>query len=218
MLTEKSWKTSLHGENLRARAKRRLRVGDGRRLFILKILNTPLGYGEMRWQQGTTMKWNIAYADMTELTGTSWPVACLSSIDDGNIQEWVGTCIDITERNRTEEALKQHALELRQLNETLEQRVQERTAELAKSNEALHQLSMKLLSAQEDERKRVAGELHDTIGSCLSAVRFKVGETSAQGRKEPKRCERIFENAHPGHSGKHRRMSKDPDGFAAADA
>ena len=105
--------------------------------------------------------------------------------DDGNVQEWVGTCIDITEHNRMEEALKQHALELQQLNETLEQRVQERTTELAKANEALHQLSMKLLSAQEVERKRIAGELHDTIGSCLSAIRFKVGETLVQVGKSP---------------------------------
>ncbi len=45
--------------------------------------------------------------------------------DDGTIQEWVGTCIDITERNKAEEAVKQHRLELLQLTETLEQRVQE---------------------------------------------------------------------------------------------
>jgi hypothetical protein len=35
---------------------------------------------------------------------------------------------------------------------------------------------VKLLSVQEDERKRIAAELHDTIGSCLSAAKFKVGE------------------------------------------
>ena len=100
--------------------------------------------------------------------------------DDGNIQEWVGTCIDITERKEVEEALRQHSLELRQLNETLEQRVRERTAELEKANEELRHLSSKLLSAQEEERKRVAGEIHDTIGSCLSAVMFKVQDVLRQ--------------------------------------
>jgi PAS domain S-box-containing protein len=93
---------------------------------------------------------------------------------DGNILEWVGTCIDITERKRAEEALKRNALELRQLNETLDQRVRERTAELSKANESLRQLSMRILSAQEDERKRIAGELHDTIGSWLTGIKFKV--------------------------------------------
>jgi PAS domain S-box-containing protein len=99
--------------------------------------------------------------------------------ENGDIQEWVGTCIDITERKRAEEALRQRTLELEQLTETLEQRVQERTEELTNANEALRYLSSKLLSAQEDERKRVAGELHDTIGSCLSGIKFKV-ENSLQ--------------------------------------
>ena len=55
-----------------------------------------------------------------------------------------------------------------------------------KANEALRQLSSRLLSAQEEERKRIAGEIHDTLGACLSAIKFKVegavqqiGETAA---------------------------------------
>ena len=87
---------------------------------------------------------------------------------------------DITARKRAEEALRQRSLELQQLTETLEQRVLERTAELATTNEALRHLSTKLLSAQEDERKRIAGELHDTIGSCLNAIKFKVETVQQQ--------------------------------------
>jgi signal transduction histidine kinase len=97
--------------------------------------------------------------------------------DDGAIREWVGTCIDITERKRTEEALEQYTKELQQLAETLEQRVRERTEELEKANEGLRQLSSKLLSAQEEERKRIAGEIHDTLGSCLTSIKFKIEDT-----------------------------------------
>jgi signal transduction histidine kinase len=71
-------------------------------------------------------------------------------------------------------ALRQQAAELKELTQNLEQRVQERTAELEKANKTLQELSSRLLSAQEDERKRIAGELHDTIGSCLVGIRFKV--------------------------------------------
>lgn len=70
--------------------------------------------------------------------------------------------------------LRQRTLELQQLTETLEFRVQERTEELRKANEALRYLSSRLLSAQEDERKRIAGELHDSIAASLGAVKFKI--------------------------------------------
>ena len=46
--------------------------------------------------------------------------------------------------------------------------------ELKKSESYLRHLSMELLNAQEKERKLVAGEIHDSIGSSLSAIKFKV--------------------------------------------
>ena len=68
------------------------------------------------------------------------------------------------------------------------QRVQQKTVELAKANEALRHLSSKLLSTQEDERRRIAGELHDSIGACLNGVKFQVqnildqvGNTQSRG-------------------------------------
>jgi len=92
---------------------------------------------------------------------------------------------DITERKRAEEELRQRTLELQQLTETLEQQVEERTLELAKTNEALRYLSSRLLSAQEDERKRVAGEIHDTLGACLSGIKFKVEKAMLEAGKNP---------------------------------
>ncbi|MGO8988545.1 MAG: GAF domain-containing protein [bacterium] len=86
----------------------------------------------------------------------------------------------IADRKRAEEAIRQRSLELQQLTETLEQQVQERTEELVKANQDLRDLSLRLLSAHEEERKRVAGEIHDTIGACLSAVKFKVEDVLRQ--------------------------------------
>ena len=83
---------------------------------------------------------------------------------------------EVVERKKAEEAL-------RKAHDELEMRVQERTAELARANETLRNLSSKLLSAQEDERKRIASDLHDTIGSCLVGVKYKVESALQQIRK-----------------------------------
>ncbi len=62
-------------------------------------------------------------------------------------------------------------------NETLEKRVQERTRELdglyrqlAERDEARVRLLRKVISAQEDERKRLARELHDETSQTLTAL------------------------------------------------
>jgi signal transduction histidine kinase len=63
--------------------------------------------------------------------------------------------------------LKQSQDALQKTNIELEKRVEERTAELRR-------LSSRLLNAQEEERKRIALELHDSIGQNLTAIKYRV--------------------------------------------
>jgi signal transduction histidine kinase len=52
---------------------------------------------------------------------------------------------------------------------------------LQKSQEQLETLSAKLLCAHEDERKRIAGELHDGIGQGISAIKLYLETLMAAG-------------------------------------
>ncbi|RYU95552.1 tetratricopeptide repeat-containing sensor histidine kinase [Emticicia agri] len=66
--------------------------------------------------------------------------------------------------------------EVEELNKTLERKVEERTSELIQANNELTQknqeISAALVKGQTLERKRVASELHDNLGSTLSGIRW----------------------------------------------
>ena len=80
-----------------------------------------------------------------------------------------------------EMALRDSQDALRQANEGLEQRVRERTMDLQNltdqlesSRDTLRKLASELVMAEERERKRIAGVLHDEIAQTLAAVRMRL--------------------------------------------
>ena len=106
---------------------------------------------------------------------------------------------DVTETRRA-----QH--DLRILNEQLEARVQSRTLALADVNQALRAqvsrcesterlleesrdelalLSAQLMRVQEDERRRIAQELHDSVGQELSAIKYSLERAAELGLPRP---------------------------------
>jgi two-component system NarL family sensor kinase len=56
----------------------------------------------------------------------------------------------------------------------LEARVKERTAELERAYDALRQLNHNLVQMQDEERRRLALELHDSAGQLLVALKWKL--------------------------------------------
>lgn len=91
-----------------------------------------------------------------------------------NIKQIRTALTDVTERRLIKKALQQ-------AHDHLEERVKKRTDELAKSNVSLNRevterrrLSYRLLNAQEEERRRIALELHDDLGQDLSVLKLQV--------------------------------------------
>jgi PAS domain S-box-containing protein len=76
---------------------------------------------------------------------------------------------DISERKRAETLLHQ-------AHEALEIKVQERTGELRRANTSLRELSGRLMQVQEEERSRLARDLHDEVGQLLTALKIDLQE------------------------------------------
>ena len=107
------------------------------------------------------------------------------------------TVADITSLRTAERQFKA-------LNQTLEERVTERTGALMITNRALHQevarrhsaehslrismrdleaLSERLMNAQEAERKRISQDLHDSVGQMLSAIKYSLERAQVLARR-----------------------------------
>lgn len=71
------------------------------------------------------------------------------------------------------------------LADALDTQVQFRTQELKKRNADLRDLSGRLLKLQDDERRHIARELHDSAGQTLAALAMQVARISAGAKKTP---------------------------------
>jgi PAS domain S-box-containing protein len=101
--------------------------------------------------------------------GSSFPVEYSSYpvFDQGQVRGAVVTFVDITERKRAEDALHQAKNEL-------ELRVAERTHALETALQQLRELAAWSDTVREEERTRIAREVHDELGSLLVALKMDV--------------------------------------------
>jgi signal transduction histidine kinase len=68
---------------------------------------------------------------------------------------------------------------LRGAQQELETQVEQRTAELDKANQGLRDLTARLLHFQDEERRRIARELHDSVGQTLAALSMNLSSAGA---------------------------------------
>ena len=155
----------------------------------------PSGDGRFRAevrcvQPDGSLRWLVARG-LTEFAATG---------SERRPSRMLGTVMDVTVRKRTEH-------ELVAARDELEVRVRERTAELARANAALRveivereaagdrirQLLGRLVNAQEEERRRLSRELHDTVGQHLAVLIMGLNAMRAQPGSPPQATERLDE-------------------------
>jgi PAS domain S-box-containing protein len=86
---------------------------------------------------------------------------------EGRLLKWFGTATDISNVKQAED-------ELRQLNESLEQKVLERTAMAEGRAMQLRSLAVELIETEERERRKFAYLLHDDLQQMLASAKMQL--------------------------------------------
>ncbi len=98
-------------------------------------------------------------------------------------------------RDRLEQRVAERTVELRESNESLEGEISERTraeeallaseTELRRSEIDLRRLAARLIAAQEEERKRLAREMHDDHSQTLAALALEIANLRRSAAAAP---------------------------------
>jgi PAS domain S-box-containing protein len=91
--------------------------------------------------------------------------------EDGKIVKWYGTCSDIHDSKVLEQSIRDNAAEL-------EKMVDRRTDELRR-------LSIRLMTMQDQERRRLARDLHDGLGQELAVAKMVLDRMILQKSSQP---------------------------------
>jgi len=93
----------------------------------------------------------------------------------GNIVMIVATGLDMTEQKELRERLEAHV-------KMRTQELEEKNQTLLEQAETVRELSRRLLRAQDEERRRIARDLHDSSGQILVAVQMNLTPLEEQAR------------------------------------
>ncbi len=195
------------------------RIAEANDVFldIVGFSRDDLAEGKVRWEEMTPTEFQArdtqAVAELTSLgacapfekefirkDGSRVPALVGATVLDSSPPQWMFFVLDLS-------ALKRVETELREARDELENRVELRTRELVRTlsnleaqvkvrkeaEEKMRHLSARLLHLQDDERRRIARDLHDTCGQSLSAIKMASDALKKIVEMSPA-CRRLFDD------------------------
>jgi signal transduction histidine kinase len=137
-----------------------------------------MNFGKRRWQADFFVQRSHLYSDFDTLL--PWAAMLLGAISCGLLT----TVFQIISSSR------RHAVDLAQ---TMTQELRASEAKLQWSNENLRRLAAHVNNIREDERKRIAREIHDDLGQNLLALRIEADMLSQRtSARQPRLHERAL--------------------------
>jgi PAS domain S-box-containing protein len=110
-----------------------------------------------------------------------WANVIITAVRDesGKLLGFAKVTRDFTERMKTEQALQKEVVERKEVEERLHD-----------SERSLRDLSIHLLRSQDEERRRIGRDLHDSLGQYLAVLKMKL-DLLASGRVEGDTAEEL---------------------------
>ncbi len=103
-----------------------------------------------------------------------WANVIISALrdDSGKLVGFAKVTRDYTEKLKTNEALQKEIAERREAQK-----------KLYESEKSLRQLSLRLLQTQDEERRRIGRDLHDSVGQYLVALKMRVDSLKSEAQR-----------------------------------
>jgi signal transduction histidine kinase len=129
-------------------------------------------------------EWRVIWPDGS----VHWILGRFQCVKDaaGQALRLTGVNIDITARRQAEENYRQLAETLDAEVRARTRQLEERNTEILRQSEQVRELSWRLLRAQDEERRHIARELHDSAGQTLTVLGMNLAQfVQKTGRTAP---------------------------------